>query len=119
MSSVKNKIYNLLLEKKEAITYNIGIVATMLAGNDNELLEPLKVEIDFPNLTKIKINILCISGEMKLVADADKTDIDYIFINGEKVYVSINNPDIEYVLDNLAIIITNNLTDTMLKFFKD
>jgi hypothetical protein len=114
--SIESKVYDLIKEHEEAIKYNLGIIASILADNDNELLEPLKIDIKFPNDTILKINARAINGKMELIADGP--DIDYIFSNGEKVIVQVSSPDIERVLKNLAYLITHNLSHTMLEFFR-
>ena len=109
---VKTYVFNKLKEQEDAIKYNIGILAGILAGSDNPALEPIPTNIVLPGDCEIIISVISTDGVMGIKAI---TKSEYVFIDDREPMANLTNPDFDIILDNLTIAITNSFNNTMVK----
>lgn len=109
--SITEYIVNLLNDKKEQIEFNIGIVATILAGGNTDLLDPFDIAISLPNDVIMKVDVKSVNGNMTI--GISSKDIEYLFTNGMYVTAKIDTPNLDAILEKLASNIMHNLSHTM------
>ena len=110
--NARTYIFNKLKEQEDAIKYNIGIVAGILAGSDNPALEPIPINIILPGNNKIILSVISTDGVMVMKAN---TKSEYVFTDDREPIVNLTNLDFDIILDNFAIAIVNSFNNAMVK----